>query len=99
MKVIVTYKKFHNIERCEIMPEVFYVKENEMAADALRRIWEDKYNGLIAERLFHDDDVYFLHYLQLKHVHAHLLHVFLEYFHLLINFPLSVHHMKLQECY
>ena len=58
MQVIVTYKKFHDIERQEIMPEVFYVRENETAADALRRIWEDKYNGLIAERLLIDDDVY-----------------------------------------
>ena len=58
MQVIIIYKKFHDIERCEIMPEVFYIKENETPEDALRRIWQDKYNGLIAERLYNDDDFY-----------------------------------------
>lgn len=51
MKVIVTYRKFHDIDRAEIPPEVFKVNENETPEDALRRIWEDQYNGLIAERL------------------------------------------------
>ena len=56
MKVIVTYRKFHDIDRSEIMPEVFFVRENETPEEALRRIWEDQYNSLIAEQLYNDND-------------------------------------------
>lgn len=56
MKVIVIYKKFHDIERCEIMPEVFCPNAKETPEDALRRIWEDHYNSLIAEQLIDDSD-------------------------------------------
>ena len=56
MRVIVKYRKFHNIDRCEIMPEVFFVRENETPEDALRRIWEDGYNSAIAESLFDKTD-------------------------------------------
>ena len=56
MKVIVIYKKFHDIERTEIMPKVFYINENETPEDALRRIWEDHYNSLMAEQLLDETD-------------------------------------------
>ena len=52
MKVIVTYRNFHDIERIEIMPEVFFVRENETSEDALRRIWENEFNSAISESMF-----------------------------------------------
>lgn len=51
MKVIVTYRKYHDMDRTEIMPEVFAVDKNENPEDALRKAWEDFYNGIIAENL------------------------------------------------
>lgn len=54
MKVIVTYNKFHDVGMAESTPEVFRLRENETSEEALRRIWEDQYNALIAE-LLHDD--------------------------------------------
>ena len=51
MKVIVTYRNFHDIERIEIMPEVFSISKNESSEEALRRIWEDYYNNVLAENL------------------------------------------------
>lgn len=56
MKVIVKYRNFHDIERIEIMPEAFFVRENETPEDALRRIWSDQYNAAIAESEFCEDD-------------------------------------------
>jgi len=56
MKVIVTYRKFHDIDISEIMPEVFSINEDETEEEALRRIWEDQYNALLAERVYNDDD-------------------------------------------
>ena len=56
MKVIVIYKKFHDIDRSEIMPEVYWLNEGETAEDALRRIWEDQYNTLISENLYDNSD-------------------------------------------
>lgn len=56
MKVIVTYRNFHDIERIEIMPEVFFVRENETPEDALRRIWEDEFNSAISESMFDETD-------------------------------------------
>ena len=49
MKIIVTYRKFHDIDRAEIPPEVFKVNENETTEEALRRIWEDQYNSALSE--------------------------------------------------
>ena len=54
MKVILIYKKYHDMEMGEAMPEVIRVKENETPEDALRRKWEDYYNGIIAENLSGD---------------------------------------------
>lgn len=51
MKVIVTRRNFHDMECWEIMPEVFFINENETPEDALRRIWEDQYYGIIDENL------------------------------------------------
>lgn len=56
MKVIVTYRNFHDINREEIFPEVFMVKQNETPEKALERIWTDQYNGLLAEQLLDDSD-------------------------------------------
>ena len=56
MKVIVTYRNFHDIERIEIMPEVFFVRENETSEDALRRIWENEFNSAISESMFDETD-------------------------------------------
>ena len=56
MKVIVTYRNFHDIERIEIMPEVFFVRENETPEDALRRIWENEFNSAISESMFDETD-------------------------------------------
>lgn len=56
MKVIVTYRNFHDINREEIFPEVFMVKQNETPEEALERIWTDQYNGLLAEQLLDDSD-------------------------------------------
>ena len=52
MKVIVTYRNFHDIDKREIMPEVFSVNNNETPEMALRRIWEDHYNAELAESEF-----------------------------------------------
>lgn len=54
MKVIVTYRNFHDINRDEILPEVFRVNDNETAEEALERIWTDQYNALVVESL-HDE--------------------------------------------
>jgi hypothetical protein len=56
MKVVVTYRKFHDIDRVEILPEVFSIRENETSEDALRRIWSDQLNSAIAESLFDETD-------------------------------------------
>lgn len=53
MKAIVIYKKFHDMDIYEIMPRVFLIKE-ENPEDELRRIWEDNYNGAIADNLYFD---------------------------------------------
>ena len=50
-KVIVTYRNFHDIDREEIFPEVFRIPDDQDPTDALREIWEDQYNGLLAEQL------------------------------------------------
>ena len=52
MKVIVTYKNYHSIDRREILPEVFKIKGR--PEDALRKIWEDDYNGAISDNLYND---------------------------------------------
>lgn len=49
MKVIVTYRNFHNINREEIMPEVFVPNKNETSEEAFRRIWEYAYNRALTE--------------------------------------------------
>lgn len=54
MKVIVTYRKFHDVDRNEIFPEVFKMNENETPEDALRRIWQDQHNAILAENLNRD---------------------------------------------
>ena len=51
MKVIVICKKYHDMEVGEAIPEVIRVKENETPEDALRRVWEDFYNGVLADNL------------------------------------------------
>ena len=51
MKVILIYKKYHDMEMGEAMPEVIRIKENENPEDALRRAWEDFYNGVLADNL------------------------------------------------
>ena len=49
MKVIVTYQNYHSMGRREILPEVFKIKGK--PEDALRRMWENDYNGAIADNL------------------------------------------------
>lgn len=56
MKVIVTYRNFHDINREELFPEVFKVNKNETAKEALKRIWSDQYNSLLAEELYDNSD-------------------------------------------
>lgn len=56
MKVIVTRRNFHDMVCWEIMPEVFFINESETPEEALRRIWEDQYNGAIADNLNEDID-------------------------------------------
>lgn len=51
MQVIVVYKKYHDMEMGEAMPEVIRIKENENSEDALRKVWEDFYNGVLADNL------------------------------------------------
>jgi len=46
MKVIMTYKNYHSMDRREIFPEVFRINKNEKPEDALRRMWEDVFNTL-----------------------------------------------------
>ena len=52
MKVIVTYKNYHSMDRREILPEVFKIKGK--PEDALRKMWEDDYNGAISDNLYND---------------------------------------------
>ena len=52
MKVIVTYRNYRDMDRTEIMPEVFCINNNETPEMALRRIWEDHYNSGLAEGEF-----------------------------------------------
>lgn len=54
MKVIMTYRNYHSMDRSEIFSEVFRINENETPEDALRRMWEDDYNGAIADNLNND---------------------------------------------
>lgn len=54
MKVIMTYKNYHNMERREIFPEIFKIKKNEKPEEVLRKIWEDDYNGAISDNLNSD---------------------------------------------
>ena len=54
MKVIMTYRNYHSMDRSEIFPEVFRINENETQEDVLRRMWEDDYNGAIADNLNND---------------------------------------------
>lgn len=56
MEVIVAYCNFHDIDREELFPEVFFVRENETGKEALQRIWEETYNDFLAERLYDDED-------------------------------------------
>ena len=51
MKVIVTYRNFHDIDKTEIPPQVFLLKWDQKPEDALREIWENEYNALLAEQL------------------------------------------------
>ena len=57
MKVIVTYRNFHDIDREEILPEVFSINKNESAEEALERIWSDHYNALLAETMNDESDL------------------------------------------
>ena len=52
MKVIVRYKNYHSMDRREILPEVFKIKGK--PEDALRKMWEDDYNGAISDNLYND---------------------------------------------
>lgn len=54
MKVIMTYKNYYGLDRMQIFPEVFKIKEDEKPEDVLRKIWEDDYNGAIADNLNSD---------------------------------------------
>lgn len=54
MKVIMTYRNYYGMDRREIFPQIFRIKENENPEDALRRIWENDYNGIIADNLNED---------------------------------------------
>ena len=51
MKVIVTYRNYHDMDRTEVMPEVFSISEIEEPEAALRRVWEDLYNDLLTHNL------------------------------------------------
>ena len=51
MKVIVIYKKYHDMEIGEAMPRVVEIKVNETPESVLRREWEDFYNGVLADNL------------------------------------------------
>ena len=54
MKVIMIYKKYHDMEIREIFPEIFRIKENDKPEEVLRKIWEDGYNGAIADNINSD---------------------------------------------
>ena len=56
MTVIVTYRNFHDIDKQEIPPEVFLIREGEAPEEALIRIWSDQYNALLAENIYDDSD-------------------------------------------
>ena len=56
MKVIVTCRKFHDMEMGEIRPVVILPRENETPEDALRRIWEMHYNGALSDNLMLDGE-------------------------------------------
>lgn len=51
MKVIVTCRKFHDMEMGEVRPEVILPRDNETPKDALRRIWEMYYNDVLSDNL------------------------------------------------
>lgn len=53
---IVTYRNYHSMDRREIFPQVFRINENENPEDTLRRMWEDDYNGAIADNLNADNN-------------------------------------------
>lgn len=56
MHVIVVWRNWANIDRMEIMPEVFKVKEDENAQDVLRTLWENNMNELFVEMLYDSSD-------------------------------------------
>lgn len=54
MKVIMTYRNYHSMNRRELFPEIFRIDKNEKPEDALRKMWEHDYNGAIADNLNND---------------------------------------------
>ena len=56
MKVIMTYRNYHNMQRIEIFPEIFRIKDDKKPEDALRKMWEDYYNGAIIDNMNNDYD-------------------------------------------
>ena len=56
MKVIVTYRKFHDMEIGEVTPEVILPRENETPEDALRRVWKHYYNGALSDNIMLDGE-------------------------------------------
>lgn len=54
MKVIVTSKKFHNMDAREVFPEVILPRDNETPEDALRRIWKRSYDNALSDNLMSD---------------------------------------------
>lgn len=65
MKVIMTYRNYHNMDRYEIFPEIFRIKDNEKPEDALRRIWEDSYDTLDFNDPIDEENSWFEEYMAL----------------------------------
>lgn len=55
-KVIVTYRNFRDVSREEILPEVFRVEEGETSVEALRRIYDAHYEGMVEEGKWDSDN-------------------------------------------
>lgn len=46
MKVIMTYRNYNGMDRRELFPDVYLIKESEKPEDVLRKIWEYDFNTL-----------------------------------------------------
>lgn len=51
MKVILKYRNYNRMDKREIFPEIYKIKEEDKPEDALRKIWQDCYDSAVAENI------------------------------------------------